>query len=151
MELDVGNSELPMPATNPNPVGIVLLMELRHNMDRLADALEKTDVFKGRRPGIDWVLSVMDELKLRTLLLDGGAGGGAGGSGGSRSAIRERDQAQEQLLKTPGMVDVPESMSQRAVVGGLLVQATKTFLGRLLSKAIDIHRKETEDEKDRIQ
>jgi len=144
MELDVGDSELPIPATNASPVGVALPAELRGKMDQLAAALRKTEVFKGRRSEIDWVLSVMDELKLKTLLLDGGAGGG---SGGSRSGIRERDQAQEQLLNTPGMVDVPESMSQRAVVGGLLVQATKTFLGKLLSKAIDIHRKETEDEK----
>ncbi|KAF9342310.1 hypothetical protein BGX34_008395, partial [Mortierella sp. NVP85] len=102
MELDVGDSELPIAATNATPAGVVLPAELRGKMDRLAAALRKTEVFKGRRSEIDWVLSVMDELKLKTLLLDGGAGGG---SGGSRSGIRERDQAQEQLLNTPGMVD----------------------------------------------
>ncbi|KAG0243425.1 YEATS domain-containing protein 2 [Mortierella sp. GBA43] len=142
MELDVGDSELPIPSTNP--VGVVLPMDLRHKMDQLTDAFKKKEVFQCRRSEIDWVLSVMDELKLKTLLLDGGAGGG---SGGSRNGVRERDQAQEQLLNTPGLVNVPDSMSQRAVVGGLLVQATKAFLGSILSKAVDIHRKETEDEK----
>ncbi|KAI1297944.1 YEATS domain-containing protein 2 [Mortierella claussenii] len=148
MELDVGDSELPVVPSMPSPAPLhptsALSVEQQARMAQLTDAFQKMEVYKCRRSEIDWVLSVMDELKLKTLFLDGGAGGG---SGGSRSGLRERDQEQEQLLNTPGLTSVPESMSQRAVVGGLLVQITKAFLGRILSKAVDIHRAESEAEK----
>jgi hypothetical protein len=49
-------------------------------------------------------------------------------------------------LITSEIVDVTESMSQRGMVGDLLIQTTKTFLGKLLSKSIVVHRKETEGE-----
>ncbi|KAF8925020.1 YEATS domain-containing protein 2 [Dissophora ornata] len=141
MDLDIGDSELPTPP--PNPTG-ALSLEHRTKVQQLTDAFQKMEVYKCRRSEIDWVLSVMDELKLKTLLLDGGMGGG---SGGSRYGLRDRDQEQEQLLNASDSQNVPESMSQRAVVGGLLVQATKAFLGSVLSKAISIHRAEMEAEK----
>ncbi|KAF9914523.1 hypothetical protein BGZ65_001145, partial [Modicella reniformis] len=74
MELDIGDSELPTPPVNRT--SILLPMELRNKVDQLSDALRKMEVYKCRRSEIDWVLSVMDELKLKTLLLDGGVGGG---------------------------------------------------------------------------
>ncbi|KAI7818021.1 hypothetical protein BC939DRAFT_506876 [Gamsiella multidivaricata] len=141
MDLDIGDSELPI---TPMNLASTLSLEHQAKVQQLTDALQRMEVYKCRRSEIDWVLSVMDELKLKTLLLDGGAGGG---SGGSRSGLRERDQEQEQLLNTAGLANVPESMSQKAVVGGLLVQATKAFLGSLLSKAVQIHRAEAEAEK----
>ncbi|KAG0297793.1 YEATS domain-containing protein 2 [Dissophora globulifera] len=153
MDVDIGDSEIPTPplpstpavvlAAAPNPTSLQSI-EQRSKVQQLAEAFKKMEVYKCRRSEIDWVLSVMDELKMKTLLLDGGVGGG---SGGSRSGLRDRGQEQEQLLNTPGLEEVPESMSQRAVVGGLLVQATKAFLGSVLSKAISVHRAETEAEK----
>ncbi|KAI8597012.1 hypothetical protein EDD21DRAFT_230088 [Dissophora ornata] len=139
--LNEDSGELPTPP--PNPTG-ALSLEHRTKVQQLTDAFQKMEVYKCRRSEIDWVLSVMDELKLKTLLLDGGMGGG---SGGSRYGLRDRDQEQEQLLNASDSQNVPESMSQRAVVGGLLVQATKAFLGSVLSKAISIHRAEMEAEK----
>ncbi|KAF9382655.1 YEATS domain-containing protein 2 [Mortierella sp. AD011] len=141
MDLDIGDSELLPSPSNP---ASLLTFEQQIKAQQLTEAFQNIEVYKCRRTEIDWVLSVMDELKLKTLFLDGGVGGG---SGGSRSGLRERDQEQERLLNTPGLTKVPESMSQRAVVGGLLVQATKAFLGSILSKATSIHRHETEAEK----
>ncbi|KAF9902445.1 YEATS domain-containing protein 2 [Linnemannia zychae] len=150
MDLDIGDSEWPQPDSinvgtevDPNST-LALTAAQKTKAEQLTEAFQKMEVYKCRRSEIDWVLSVMDELKLKTLSLDGGAGAG---TGGSRSGLRERDQEQERLLNTPGQDKVPESMAQRAVVGGLLVQATKAFLGSILSKAIKIHRAETEYEK----
>ncbi|KAF9152434.1 YEATS domain-containing protein 2 [Linnemannia schmuckeri] len=150
MDLDIGDSEWPQPDSinvgtdvDPNST-LALTPAQRTKAEQLTEAFQKMEVYKCRRSEIDWVLSVMDELKLKTLSLDGGAGAG---TGGSRSGLRERDQEQERLLNTPGQDRVPESMTQRAVVGGLLVQATKAFLGSILSKAVKIHRAETEAEK----
>ncbi|KAF9944858.1 hypothetical protein BGZ65_011500, partial [Modicella reniformis] len=78
MELDIGDSELPTPPVNPT--SMLLPMELRNKVDQLSNALKTMEVNKCRRSEIDWVLSIMDELKLKTLLLDGGVGGGSGGS-----------------------------------------------------------------------
>ncbi|KAF9115675.1 YEATS domain-containing protein 2 [Mortierella sp. AM989] len=141
MDLDIGDSELAPSPLNPTSI---LTAEQQAKAHQLTEAFQKIEVYKCRRTEIDWVLSVMDELKLKTLFLDGGVGGG---SGGSRSGLRDRDQEQERLLNTPGLTKVPDSMSQRAVVGGLLVQATKAFLNSILSKATSIHRQETEAEK----
>ncbi|KAG0020294.1 YEATS domain-containing protein 2 [Entomortierella chlamydospora] len=141
MDLDIGDSELLPSPSNP---ASLLTFEQQIKAQQLSEAFQNIEVYKCRRTEIDWVLSVMDELKLKTLFLDGGVGGG---SGGSRSGLRERDQEQERLLNTPGLTKVPDSMSQRAVVGGLLVQATKAFLNSILSKATSIHRHETEAEK----
>ncbi|KAG0199656.1 YEATS domain-containing protein 2 [Mortierella sp. NVP41] len=150
MDLDIGDSEWPQPDSinavpdvDPNST-LALTAAQRTKAEQLTEAFQRMEVYKCRRSEIDWVLSVMDELKLKTLSLDGGAGAG---TGGSRSGLRERDQEQELLLNTPGQDRVPESMAQRAVVGGLLVQATKAFLGSILSKAVKIHRAETEAEK----
>ncbi|OAQ31376.1 hypothetical protein K457DRAFT_154374 [Linnemannia elongata AG-77] len=150
MDLDIGDSEWPQPDSinvgsdvDPNST-LALTPAQRTKAEQLTEAFQKMEVYKCRRSEIDWVLSVMDELKLKTLALDGGAGAG---TGGSRSGLRERDQEQERLLNNPGQDRVPESMAQRAVVGGLLVQATKAFLGSILSKAVKIHRAETEAEK----
>ncbi|KAG0370127.1 YEATS domain-containing protein 2 [Mortierella sp. AD032] len=128
---------------DPNST-LALMAAHKTKAEQLTEAFQRMEVYKSRRSEIDWVLSVMDELKLKTLSLDGGVGAG---TGGSRSGLRERDQEQERLLNTPGQDRVPESMAQRAVVGGLLVQATKAFLGSILSKAVKIHRAETEAEK----
>ncbi|KAF8985952.1 YEATS domain-containing protein 2 [Haplosporangium bisporale] len=128
MDLDIGDSE-------NSPV-----VDTIANVRKLSDAFQRLEVYKSRRSEIDWVLSVMDELKLKTLSLDNA------GSQGNYN----RDQRQQEidaLLSTPGLEKVPESISQRAIVGGLLVQATKAFLGRVLSKAVDVHRTETEAEK----
>ncbi|KAF9188570.1 YEATS domain-containing protein 2 [Haplosporangium sp. Z 767] len=146
MDLDIGDSELPPQPPQPaaNLTNMLLTPTLQTKVQQLTEAFQKMEVYKCRRSEIDWVLSVMDELKLKTLSLDGGAGAG---TGGSRSGLRERDQEQELLLNTPGQENVPQAMQQRAVVGGLLVQATKAFLGSMLSKAIQIHRAETEAEK----
>ncbi|KAF9347927.1 YEATS domain-containing protein 2 [Mortierella sp. AD094] len=141
MDLDIGDSELSPSPSNP---ATLLTLEQQTKAQQLTEAFQNIEVYKCRRTEIDWVLSVMDELKLKTLFLDGGVGGG---SGGSRSGLRERDQEQERLINTPGLTKVPDSMSQRAVVGGLLVQATKAFLSSILSKATSIHRHETEAEK----
>ncbi|KAG0015465.1 YEATS domain-containing protein 2 [Podila clonocystis] len=128
MDLDIGDSE-------NSPV-----VDTIANVRTLSDAFQRLEVYKSRRSEIDWVLSVMDELKLKTLSLDNA------GAHGNYS----RDQRQHEidaLLSTPGLEKVPESISQRAIVGGLLVQATKAFLGRVLSKAVGVHRTETEAEK----
>ncbi|KAG0334156.1 YEATS domain-containing protein 2 [Podila horticola] len=128
MDLDIGDSE-------NSPV-----VDTIANVRKLSDAFQRLEVYKSRRSEIDWVLSVMDELKLKTLSLDN-----AGAHGNYN-----RDQRQQEidsLLSTPGLEKVPESISQRAIVGGLLVQATKAFLGRVLSKAVEVHRAETEAEK----
>ncbi|KAF9119707.1 YEATS domain-containing protein 2 [Mortierella sp. 14UC] len=150
MDLDVGDSEWPQldsinvgTEADPNST-LAITAAQKSKAEQLTEAFQRMEVYKCRRSEIDWVLSVMDELKLKTLSLDGGAGAG---TGGSRSGLRERDQEQERLLNTPGQNRVPESMAQRAVVGGLLVQATKAFLGSILSKAVKIHRTETEAEK----
>ncbi|KAF9180786.1 hypothetical protein BGZ49_004957 [Haplosporangium sp. Z 27] len=141
MDLDIEDNELSSSASNPVNN---LTLEQQTKAQQLTEAFKNIDVYKCRRTEIDWVLSVMDELKLKTLFLDGGIGGG---SGGSRNGLRDRDQEQERLLNTPGLTKVPDSMSQRAVVGGLLVQATKAFLSSILTKATNIHRQETEAEK----
>lgn len=128
MDLDIGDSE-------NSPV-----VDSIANVRKLSDAFQRLEVYKSRRSEIDWVLSVMDELKLKTLSLDN-----AGGQGNYN-----RDQRQQEidaLISTPGLEKVPESISQRAIVGGLLVQATKAFLGRVLSKAVEVHRAQTEAEK----
>lgn len=150
MDLDIGDSEWPQPDNinagsdvDPNST-LALTPAQRIKSEQLTEAFQKMEVYKCRRSEIDWVLSVMDELKLKTLSLDGGVGAG---TGGSRSGLRDRDQEQERLLNAPGQDRVPESMAQRAVVGGLLVQATKAFLGSILSKAVKIHRAEAEAEK----
>ncbi|KAF9905031.1 YEATS domain-containing protein 2 [Lobosporangium transversale] len=148
MDLDIGDSEVPL--TTPTQAQTSLSptdtpsKEQQAKIQQLTDAFQKIEVYKSRRSEIDWVLSVMDELKLKTLFLDGGLNGG---SGGSRNGLRDRDQAQEKLLNAPDLMNVPESMSQRAVVGGLLVHATKAFLNRILTKAIRIYRDESEAEK----
>ncbi|KAF9926095.1 YEATS domain-containing protein 2 [Linnemannia zychae] len=150
MDLDIGDSEWPQPESvntrsevDSNST-LALTAAQKSKAAQLTEAFQQMEVYKYRRSEIDWVLSVMDELKLKTLSLDGGAGAG---TGGSRSGLRERDEEHERLLNAPGQDRVPESMSQRAVVGGLLVQATKAFLSSILSKAIKVHRAETEAEK----
>ncbi|KAF9586573.1 YEATS domain-containing protein 2 [Lunasporangiospora selenospora] len=164
MELDIGDVELPLPGSTPVPALHTQSIGNRHGVSepavdsvdtakvkQLSDAFQRIEVYKGRRSEIDWVLSVMDELKLKTLSLDGANASSGAPSGivgaGARSGLRERDEEQERLLNMPGLETVPEPMAPRAVVGGLLVHATKAFLGRMLSKAIDIHRKEAEAEK----
>ncbi|KAG0086202.1 YEATS domain-containing protein 2 [Podila epicladia] len=113
MDLDIGDNE-------NSPV-----VDTIANVRKLSDAFQRLEVYKSRRSEIDWVLSVMDELKLKTLSLDNASAHGS----------YNRDQRQQEidsLLSTPGLDKVPESISQRAIVGGLLVQATKAFLGRAL-------------------
>ncbi|KAF9419300.1 YEATS domain-containing protein 2 [Podila epigama] len=133
MDLDIGDSE-------NSPV-----VDTIAHVRKLTDAFQRLEVYRGRRSEIDWVLSVMDELKLKTLSLDHGPGGIGGGL--SATSTSQKQDELDNLLRTPGLVKVPESISQRAVVGGLLVQATKAFLGRVLSKAIEVHRAEAEAEK----
>ncbi|KAG0043773.1 YEATS domain-containing protein 2 [Gryganskiella cystojenkinii] len=143
MDLDIGDSEIPnlSPPSPPKNEAQELLQGAK--VQQLSEAFQKTEVYKSRRSEIDWVLSVMDELKLKTLSLDGGSNAAVANRGG----FLERDQEQELALNTPGLDRVPETLSQRAVVGGLLVQVTKAFLGRILEKSIQIHRTEVEEEK----
>ncbi|KAG9326193.1 hypothetical protein KVV02_001077 [Mortierella alpina] len=166
MDLDIGDSELPITPTSLLPLASSLSMHSAENttlqqqqqlqqeleqqqnqeqarqVQELTNAFQRMDVYKCRRSEIDWVLSIMDELKLKTLsTLDGGA-----------PAPPPGDSLQHQCSTIDaddpeGVERVPDSMAQRAVVGGLLVQATKAFLGSMLSKAIKIHRAETEAEK----
>jgi len=149
MDLDIGDSEIPSPPSPPRNESQEAEQSIK--IQKLSDAFQKLEVYKSRRSEIDWVLSVMDELKLKTLSLENGSSaatnGGWSRGRGEAVGLRERDQEQERLLNTPGLENVPESLTQRAVVGGLLVQATKAFLGRILEKSIQIHRTETEEER----
>lgn len=165
MDLDIGDSELPTTPTSSLPLASSLPMHSTENTtlqrqlqlqqeqelqdqqqakqaQELTNAFQRMEVYKCRRSEIDWVLSVMDELKLKMLsTLDGGAPAPPPGEPllQQNSTINAEDPE--------GIERVPDSMAQRAVVGGLLVQATKAFLGSMLSKAIKIHRAETEAEK----
>ncbi|KAF9283799.1 YEATS domain-containing protein 2 [Mortierella alpina] len=165
MDLDIGDSELPTTPTSSLPLAsslpihstenTTLQRQLQLQQDQelqdqqqvkqaqeLTNAFQRMEVYKCRRSEIDWVLSVMDELKLKTLsTLDGGAPAPPPGEPllQQSSTINAEDPE--------GIERVPDSIAQRAVVGGLLVQATKAFLGSMLSKAIKIHRAETEAEK----
>ncbi|KAG0288765.1 hypothetical protein BGZ98_004146 [Dissophora globulifera] len=51
------------------------------------------------------------------------------------------------MLNTPSLEEVADFMSQRAVVGGLVAQAIKVFLGNMPFKAISVHCAEIEAEK----
>ncbi|KAF9081811.1 YEATS domain-containing protein 2 [Mortierella sp. AD031] len=86
MDLDIGDSEWPQPDSinavpdvDPNST-LALTAAQRTKAEQLTEAFQRMEVYKCRRSEIDWVLSVMDELKLKTLSLDGGAGAGTGGS-----------------------------------------------------------------------
>ncbi|KAG0204907.1 YEATS domain-containing protein 2 [Mortierella sp. GBA30] len=154
MDLDIGDSELPMPTislslqeSNSMDMGHTVeeQQEQQHQVQKvsqvqqLTDAFQRMEVYKCRRSEIDWVLSVMDELKLKTLsTLDGGA---------PAPSPQEPLQINKDVNGSETVEKVPDSMAQRAVIGGLLVQATKAFLGSVLSKAIQVHRTETEAEK----
>ncbi|KAF9575554.1 YEATS domain-containing protein 2 [Mortierella alpina] len=166
MDLDIGDSELPTTPTSLLPLASSLSIHSMENtplqqqqqlqqeqeqeqiqqqarqVEQLTNAFQRMEVYKCRRSEIDWVLSIMDELKLKTLsTLDGGAPAPSPGEPlQHQSSTIDADDPE-------GVERVPDSMAQRAVVGGLLVQATKAFLGSMLSKAIKIHRAETEAEK----
>ncbi|KAF9962837.1 YEATS domain-containing protein 2 [Mortierella alpina] len=166
MDVDIGDSELPptptsllplassQPMHSPGNTPLQQQQQMQQEQEQLqtrqqarqvrelTNAFQRMEVYKCRRSEIDWVLSIMDELKLKTLsTLDGGAPAPPPGDPLQypNNAIDADDPE--------GVGKVPDSMAQRAVVGGLLVQATKAFLGSLLSKAIKIHRAETEAEK----
>ncbi|KAF9949906.1 YEATS domain-containing protein 2 [Mortierella alpina] len=163
MDLDIGDSELPTTPTSLLPSAPMysaenttlqqqqqLLQDQEQQQDQqqarqaqeLTNAFQRMEVYKCRRSEIDWVLSIMEELKLKTLsTLDGGA------PAPPRGEPLQQQSSTTDTDDPEGVERVPDSMAQRAVVGGLLVQATKAFLGSVLSKAIKIHRAETESEK----
>ncbi|KAG0252397.1 YEATS domain-containing protein 2 [Actinomortierella ambigua] len=170
MDLDVGDSELGVVTSSSSGSGLgggspVIMTPMQ--LKRVEDAFERLPVYEGRRSEIDWVLSVMDDLRLKTLALDGvpvGSGrmmtmdlqrqrlaisssstsspamsNGFGHLAGEQGTLEQDEERMKQK--------VDESIRQRAIIGGLLVQVTKGFLNRILSKAVDVHRREAEAER----